>query len=187
MARPNAFTTYPALVGSILATLRKQEDPPLTQQQVADAVGVSVSTWSRIETGETALTVEQLAMAASTLGTSPGAILGAADIKLIELWEKGIATAWQREEQQAVASSMIRLTGSSLARSIGAVEPAGIAPSAALIRMSELFAATKDETVRVASDIGKKASEVGGMLSDHAGRLTSKAKRSVDELLDKKK
>lgn len=186
MAAPNAFTTYPALVGSILAALRKQAEPSLTQLQVAEAVGVSVSTWSRIETGETALTVEQLAIAASALGTSPGAILGAADIKTIELLEKGVDTRWAREEQTALASA-IRLTGVSLARSIGKVEPAGIVPSAALERMSMMLASTKDETLRVAGDLGKKASEVGGILSDHASRITGDATRSLKEMLEKTK
>jgi len=185
MAKPNAFVTYPALVGSILAALRKQKDPPLTQQQIAEGLGVSVSTWSRIETGETALTVEQLAIAASLLGTSPGPILGAADIKLIELSERGIATTWQREEPEGFPSSLIQLTGASLARSIGFVEPAGITSSSALTRVSELIGSTKEETVRVAYDIGKRASEVGGMISDHAGRLTGEATRSVREMLEK--
>jgi transcriptional regulator with XRE-family HTH domain len=187
MAKPNAVTTYPALVGGVLAALRRQSVPPVTQQRVADAVGVSVSTWSRIETGETALTVEQLAMAASMLGTSPGAILGAADIKRDEFEEKGIATASQREGLSAVASSLIQLTGASLARSIGFVAPAAIAPSPVRKDTSERLASAKDEAVRPSDGVGKRVSEVGGTLADQAGRLTGEATRAVKQMLDKAK
>jgi transcriptional regulator with XRE-family HTH domain len=184
VAAPNAFTTYPALVGSILAALRKQAAPGLTQQQLADAVGVSISTWSRIETGETALTVEQLAMAANKLGTSPGALLGAADIKLIELWAKGIATTWQREEGEA-ASSMIRLTGASLSRSIGDVQPAGITPTASIESMAKFFVGAKDGTVRLASDLGKKAGTVGAVVADLSVNATTDIGKRVSEIGDK--
>ncbi len=184
VAAPNAFTTYPALVGSILAALRKQADPPLTQQQIAEAGGLSVSTWSRIETGETALTVEQLAMAANKLGTSPGAILGAADIKLIELWAKGIATTWQREEGEA-AATMIRLTGASLTRSIGEVQPAGITPTSSIEDMAKFFVGAKDGTVRLASDLGKKAGTVGAAVADLSVSAATDIGKKVSEIGDK--
>lgn len=70
-------TTYPTLVGSILLELRKVKK--IDQKQMAEAVGVTQSTWSRIEKGSLALTIEQLALAAAAINQMPGAILQYAD------------------------------------------------------------------------------------------------------------
>lgn len=70
-------TTYPAVVGRILAMLREKHG--MEQSDVADRVGLSQSTWSRIERGESAFTMEQLATVSSVFGTSPGHILRRAD------------------------------------------------------------------------------------------------------------
>jgi len=64
-------------VGRILAMRR--EELALEQTDIAKNVGVSQSTWSRIERGESAFTVDQLGKAARALGASPGQLLQQAD------------------------------------------------------------------------------------------------------------
>ena len=70
-------TTYAVIVGQVLAVRRQHAD--IDQAAMAAGVGLSQSTWSRIERGASALSIEQLAAAARVLGTTPGALLGHAD------------------------------------------------------------------------------------------------------------
>ncbi len=81
-------TTYPAIVGQILVSYR--ETSPFEQAQLAQAVELSQSTWSRIERGESALTVEQLAKAAAALNTTAGEILAEADRAAAGLRKQGM-------------------------------------------------------------------------------------------------
>ncbi len=71
------WTTYPAVVGRILAMLREQHG--MEQSEIAQCVGLSQSTWSRIERGESAFTIEQLATAAAAFNTLPSRILEQSD------------------------------------------------------------------------------------------------------------
>ena len=70
-------TSYPALVGAVLAALR--DGRGMTQAAVAAALGVAGSTWSRVEAGTTALAVDQLARVAAILDVAPASVLKAAD------------------------------------------------------------------------------------------------------------
>jgi|SRR5277367_2950487 len=70
-------TTYPAIVGGVLAKIRN--DRNLRQDELAQSVGVTQATWSRIERGHSSITVEHLRKAADKLGASPGEILKYAD------------------------------------------------------------------------------------------------------------
>jgi transcriptional regulator with XRE-family HTH domain len=76
MANLENVTTYGAIVGSVLAQERTARK--LKQIDVATAVGVGTSTWSRIEKGESALTVDQLKLAAEALQLTPARILSLA-------------------------------------------------------------------------------------------------------------
>ena len=92
-------TTYPAIVGRILVSARK--DAGLEQAQLARQVGMSQSTWSRIERGESALTVEQLAKAATALGTTVGRILTDADRATKGLEKQGVEVFLTRPKDTA--------------------------------------------------------------------------------------
>jgi transcriptional regulator with XRE-family HTH domain len=70
-------TSYPALVGGVL--VKQRENRGLDQGSMAKSMGLSQSTWSRIERGESALTIDHLATSARILGIRPGEILTAAD------------------------------------------------------------------------------------------------------------
>lgn len=69
-------TTWPTIVGFVLLHARSARG--LHQADVAAAVGVTQSTWSRIERGESALTIDQLALAADALGTQPERLIAQA-------------------------------------------------------------------------------------------------------------
>jgi len=81
-------TSYPAVVGSILVKLRNQQG--VRQGDLAQAVGVTQATWSRIENGSSALTIEQIGMAASKLGMLPNQILVLADQAVEQLRQRGV-------------------------------------------------------------------------------------------------
>ncbi len=87
-------TTYPALVGNIIASLRKEMS--IGQAEFSAMIGVGQSTWSRIEKGESALTVEQLAKAAMQLGLQPHQLLAAVDGARESLEAQGIGTLLDR-------------------------------------------------------------------------------------------
>lgn len=72
-----AITTSGAVLGQVLVVLRKKHE--LTQTDIASKVGISPSTWSRIEKGEVALSIEQLRAAAHELKMKPGDIIALAE------------------------------------------------------------------------------------------------------------
>ena len=88
MPQLKPVTNYSAIVGRVLVWLRELDGK--NQAAVATDVGVTQATWSRIERGESGLTVEQLASAAEVLNTTPGSILGKADDAMTDLRSKGV-------------------------------------------------------------------------------------------------
>ena len=87
-------TTYPAVVGSVIVKLRNQIE--LRQVKLAAAIGVTQATWSRIENGSSALTIEQLGVAAGELGITASEILIYADKATIALEAQGIQVVKNR-------------------------------------------------------------------------------------------
>ena len=81
-------TTYPAIVGAVLLNLRERHG--LQQSEVAEALGLSPSTWSRVERGALAVSLEQLAAAAEYFETSPGQVLQEADSAVTRLRKQGV-------------------------------------------------------------------------------------------------
>ena len=71
------LTSYSAIVGQVLFNLRQERD--IKQGDMAVAVNIGQSTWSRIEKGEVALSIDQLARAAARLGGLPSDVLRWAD------------------------------------------------------------------------------------------------------------
>lgn len=135
MTKPSpisAVATFPSVVGLVLEAVRKERG--LSQGEIAPIVGVAVSTWSRIENGESALTVEQLAKAAQVLQTLPSSILRAAEEKLVDLKNHGVTISADRisnEEIKTIKSAAFLLQGASLGAMIGPVGiPIGLAVGA---------------------------------------------------------
>jgi len=107
-------TSYPAVVGSVLVKLRAQRG--VRQADLAQAVGVTQATWSRIENGSSALTIEQLGLAASRLGLLPSQILRLAEEAVDELQQRGV-----RVEQTRNAVSLDSGTALIGAAALGAL------------------------------------------------------------------
>ncbi len=85
----NFGTTYPAIVGKVLTDLRTQRNMP--QKDLAQAVGVTQANWSRIESGQTSVTLEHLRSAAQALAIPPAQILVIADQTEVEASVQGVS------------------------------------------------------------------------------------------------
>ena len=83
-----AETSYPAIVGKLLENLRKDQN--LRQQELAGLLGLTQSAWSRIERGQTGLSMDLLVRVCDVLGTSPHLLLGDADKARAGLLAQGI-------------------------------------------------------------------------------------------------
>lgn len=90
-------TTYPEVLGAVLRHLRKANR--LEQQPIAEATGVTQSTWSRIERGESGITVDQLARAASVLRTRPEKVLALVNQAIETIQKKGIRVEVRRKSE----------------------------------------------------------------------------------------
>lgn len=101
---PWAVSTYPAMVGAVLAARRRELR--LRQSSIASSVGLNVSTWSRIENGETALTIEQLAVAAEALGLPPSVLLRAVDTTVAANSKQGWVTTAKRADAEVVSGAL---------------------------------------------------------------------------------
>ena len=94
-------TRYSELVARIVGQLRHARN--FDQKQFADALGVSPSTWSRAENGQTGLSLDQLAGAARALNINPAQILAYADNAADQLMRRGVTVlvgkeAWQDDQ-----------------------------------------------------------------------------------------
>jgi len=91
--------TYAGVVGQVLVLARQKIG--LGQAELAAAVGVSQPTWSRIERGTQALTIEQLHAAATRLGVEPSAILARAERVSEHLRSQGVKVVRYRQVDPA--------------------------------------------------------------------------------------
>lgn len=69
--------TYSEVVGRTMRLER--EIRGVSMRAMADHVGLTLSGWSRVETGDTTATVDHLRLVAEKLGTRPGDILDQAE------------------------------------------------------------------------------------------------------------
>jgi len=86
---PTPTVTWVAIVGRVLVKMRKTVR--MDQKKLAQAMSITQSTLSRIERGESAFTIEQLGLAAGSLGVAPEKILSAASIVKAYIMRRGIA------------------------------------------------------------------------------------------------
>ena len=89
---------YSELVARIVGQLRTARG--FDQKQFADALGVSTSTWSRAENGQTGLSLDQLAGAARALNLKPAQIFAYADHAKAQLESKGVTVLVGKEAAQ---------------------------------------------------------------------------------------
>lgn len=81
------FVAYRSLVGQAVAQRRKQLGHG--QAALASALGVTQANFSRLETGQSAFSVDQIADVARFLGTTPSDLLAVADDFGQKLQERG--------------------------------------------------------------------------------------------------
>lgn len=106
-------TTYPAIVGRVLAELRKERG--LNQEDIADVVGVGQAAWSKIERGDSALTVEQLYAATRRMGLAPSDVLRYAELVCDEAADQGVAVELGRHKpRDALAAGLVLIAGAAL-------------------------------------------------------------------------
>jgi transcriptional regulator with XRE-family HTH domain len=89
-------TTYPAIVGGVLAQIRNQNG--LRQEELAQALRITQATLSRIEKGQSGITVEHLRLAAQKLGSTPAVILAYADQAEVNMQIQGITVTPTRDD-----------------------------------------------------------------------------------------
>jgi transcriptional regulator with XRE-family HTH domain len=97
--------SYARLVGRIIEETRKQAK--LTQIDMADALGVSQSAYSRLELGQTAMSVTQLRIIADKLRTTPQNVLQCATQYGNQLRAHGVTIT--DEKSSSAASVLIAL------------------------------------------------------------------------------
>jgi transcriptional regulator with XRE-family HTH domain len=110
-------TTYQAVVGRVIVKIRK--DLNKDQNALADAVGVNQSTWSRIERGDSPLSIDQLALAAGFMGIQPSIILQEAEIARKELEQQGVIVQLNKRQEREKNSGIAFLGGAALGALIG--------------------------------------------------------------------
>lgn len=88
-------TTYSVLVARLVGELRKTRN--LDQKHFAERLGVSQSTWSRAETGQVGISLDQLAAAAEVLGVKPAQILIHVETAIEQLKRRGVTVLIGKE------------------------------------------------------------------------------------------
>ena len=119
----NPETTFQSVVGRVIVKIRKELN--VEQATLASSVGVTQSTWSRIERGESSLTVEQLANAAECLRVNPSTILLEAEEATKALRAQGVVVR-NNKIQNSKTKAGIALIG---AAALGALVGNAIAKS----------------------------------------------------------
>jgi len=84
-----ASITYSAVLGQVLAR-RRQLQGGIHQKSVADALGITQSAYSRLEGGQSAMSLGQLRRVAFFLGTAPNILLADTDSFVQHLEARGV-------------------------------------------------------------------------------------------------
>lgn len=96
---PKPIVTYPALVGKILA--QQREARGIKQGDLATALGLSQSAYSRLESGDSVLNLSQLRNVAARLGLQPTLILKWADQYEAQLRQQGVEIVSEKQDNSA--------------------------------------------------------------------------------------
>jgi len=81
-------TSIPAVIGSLIAKRRIERD--LSQTDAAHFLDIGTSSWSRIENGETSMTIDQLFAVCKGLDLKPSGFFMLVEDKIALLESKGV-------------------------------------------------------------------------------------------------
>lgn len=111
---PAFGTTYQGVLGTIINAKRSSAEKPITQAEIANELGINVSTWSRIERGESPLTLEQLVSVAIFLDFPLSELFLQVEKQIDELGKKGVRVAVSKEALEP--DGFIKLNADQLAK-----------------------------------------------------------------------
>lgn len=97
-------TSIPAVIGSLLAKRRIERD--LSQSDAAHFLDISNSSWSRIENGETSMTIDQLFSICKGLELKPSAFLTLVEDKIAVLESKDVVVHSHKFKTKKMAKLM---------------------------------------------------------------------------------
>lgn len=98
-------TTYNAVLGRLLIGYRNQLN--LDQKQMSDALGMSQSAWSRIETGETSVTVSQLGRISRLLNVTPQSIIEEVERARTKLQSAGVEVMLDKPKKEDTVMALL--------------------------------------------------------------------------------
>jgi transcriptional regulator with XRE-family HTH domain len=112
---PQPAIPYTALVGQVLLGHRGRKG--LQQNDIATALGVSQSAYSRIEQGDTTISISQLRVIARRLDIAPGDLLREADGLAGRLRIQGVVVSDEKGMQPAAVMIGLGILAAILASS----------------------------------------------------------------------
>lgn len=109
-------TTDNAVIGAVIAQLREMRKPPMRQFELADLMGLTAPSWSRVEKGETPLSAAQMRALSKIFGITSDRIFELAEKATELLRGKGISVESQGFlKSLAKSETTNNLSGSALA------------------------------------------------------------------------
>lgn len=98
-AIPKPAIPYARVLGAVVEHLRKRLS--ITQEAMAKAIGVSQSAYSRLEKGQSAMSVVQLRAISVQLGLPPEAIVHDSEGYAAQLQQQGVSITQERPDSAA--------------------------------------------------------------------------------------
>jgi transcriptional regulator with XRE-family HTH domain len=111
-------TTYKAILGRVLTQVRK--DFGVEQSELASSMGVTQSTWSRIERGETSITVEQLAKASEFFQINSSTVLLDTENAIKKLKQQGVNIHYETKADSKTGKGLAMIGAAALGALVGA-------------------------------------------------------------------
>ena len=117
-------TTYQTVLGRLIAQKRKERQTD--QEELARRVGITRSTWSRIEAGSSALNIDQLVRAASALDMPLGKLMLEVDDVVRELRREGVEVHDSRDQAWSASVGAVGVGGTAAVAWLGGAVLGGI-------------------------------------------------------------
>lgn len=99
---PHAVVAYPTIVGKVLT--QKRQSLGMKQSDLAAALKMSQSAYSRLESGDSIVNLAQLHIIAPHLGMSPSEVLDSADRYAAHLRQQGVDVVSEKPANPAAVA-----------------------------------------------------------------------------------